>query len=171
MSLDSAAMRVVVEQMQNPATGDQELVVDGQVWRIRHRPRPGVKVAVSLDAEGGSPIIAVYEPSATRPSGYSAAVPFVPHLEAAVTTIPGSEAMTVMWGDLPDAAAVAHQLEMSSIAEGWSASGESASALRAMGMIELQRAGQNRLLTTIPGPRPGVMLTQGSIRDRTRKVT
>jgi hypothetical protein len=170
MSIDAAALRVLAEQMRNPDAGDQDLVVDGQPWRVRRQPHPGIKLAVSMGAEGTPPIITVFEPSDTPHSGYSAALPFLPNAEAAVTAVPGTEAITVMWGSLPDAAAAIRELEASSIADGWSASEEAAAPLQSMGMVELRREGQRRLLTRFPGA-GGVMLTQGPVRDRNRQVT
>ena len=120
MKPDTEGLRLLAEYLRNPGSGDEEVLDrNGRRWRVRARPEPGVRfIFEALD--GKSVPMTMYDPSDMRPASYPPDLPFVPGVPAAVAGVPSSpEARMVVWSELPDAHAIARQIEAAGLAEGW----------------------------------------------------
>ena len=154
MKPDPIVGRKISEILDDPERADEEFTgADGNTYRVRKHPAPGVKAIVeSGEADGAfHRMIELFDPSPQRPATYPDDLPFFPDTSATVSgsieTIPPSR--TVSWSELLDAQAFARQVITQSLAEGWIAQGEPKGIGPVGPMLELRRASATRHVSAV----------------------
>lgn len=110
------------------------VATDGRRLVHERAPAPGVVSRLTVHAADGTgrPVVTEWAPSAERPAGYPASLPFVPGRAVGVSVLGSDDDVAVSWEDVADPAALAAELHRACLADGWRAVAPEGAARRAL---------------------------------------